>query len=271
VSAAGGPVEGTGREVADLELVEDLTASSRCDEGFLRLRRLRMRTVYADGSKSAPYPVDVVSRREPDAVAVAVYAFRAPPGGGRPEVVAVLRRGVRPPVHLRRHKRLVQPDAAPRSTLVEVVAGILEPDDGGPKGIDRRAAAECLEEAGVEVAPEAVAPLGAESFPTPGVTDEKVHFRAVRADLARVGGAAGDGSAMEEAGSVDVLPLRDAIERCRTGAIPDMKTEVALLRLADHLGYVVGLDAFVEDLPAEWRARWRPAGVARAERGPGRP
>jgi ADP-ribose pyrophosphatase len=192
-------------------------------------------------------------------VAVALCAVEGE--AGRREVLAVLRLGVRPPVHLRRDKRLVQPDPAPRSTLLEVVAGILEPQDTGPTGVERRAAAECLEEAGVEVAPQDVEPLGAPSFPTPGVTDEKVHFRAVRTDPSARREAAGDGSAMEEAGRVVVLPLAEAIERCRTGDIPDMKTEVALLRLADRLGYLPGLDLFREDLPEALRARWRPLGV----------
>jgi ADP-ribose pyrophosphatase len=247
------------REVADLEVVEDRTSSSGCDEGFLRLRRLKMRTVYSDGTRSEAYPVDVVSRKEPDAVAVAVYAFRG--SAGSREVVAVLRLGIRPPVHLRRHKRMVQPDAEPRSSLHEIVAGILEPEDIGPHGVDRRAAAECLEEAGLDASPADAERLGGPSFPSPGVTDEKVHFRAVRAHLDGLREAPGDGSAMEEAGSVVVLPLREAIERCRTGDIPDMKTEVALLRLAEHVGYVPGLDAFVEDLPTSVRDRWRPLGV----------
>ena len=56
--------------------------------------------------------------------------------------------------------------------------------------------------------------------------------------------------------------LRDAIEMCRDGRIPDMKTEVALLRLADHLGYVHQLDAFADDLPADLRARFRPRGLS---------
>ena len=43
--------------------------------------------------------------------------------------------------------------------------------------------------------------------------------------------------------------LGEAIAMCRDGRVPDMKTEVALLRLADHLGYVPALDAFIKDLP----------------------
>jgi hypothetical protein len=57
------------------------------------------------------------------------------------------------------------------------------------------------------------------------------------------------------------MRLRDAIAACRTGEVPDMKTEIALLRLADAVGYVPALDAFVDDLPPDLRARWAPVGV----------
>ena len=42
-----------------------------------------------------------------------------------------------------------------------------------------------------------------------------------------------------------------------------MKTEIALLRLADHLGYVPQLGCFADELPPELRARYRTLGVAR--------
>jgi hypothetical protein len=67
---------------------------------------------------------------------------------------------------------------------------------------------------------------------------------------------------MEEGGGVRVLPLREAIAACRAGDVPDMKTEVALLRLADAIGYVPALDRFVEDLPGDLRARWAAPGLS---------
>ena len=45
----------------------------------------------------------------------------------------------------------------------------------------------------------------------------------------------GDGSPMEEGTRAVVLDLEDAIAACRAGDIPDMKTELALLRLRDKL------------------------------------
>ena len=71
----------------------------------------------------------------------------------------------------------------------------------------------------------------------------------------------GDGSVMEEATRPVVFDLDDAITQCRRGEIPDMKTELALLRLADQLGYVAQLGMFVDELPPELQDRYRRLGV----------
>jgi ADP-ribose pyrophosphatase len=255
-----------GDDVLDVEVVEDRTRGSRADEGFLTVRRLVVRTKFRDGTASEPYPCDVLSRVRTDAVALLLYEVTgAAPRGGRKArrgLRVLLKTGVRPPVFLRRHLKLTQPDTRPYGRLVEMVAGMLEPEDTGRHGVARRAAAEALEEAGVEVAVKDVVPLGAESFPSPGVTDEKVHFRAAAADLGARRAPQGDGSAMEHGTQVLVLPVEDAIAACRRGDVPDMKTELALLRLCDLVGYVPSLCAFVDDLPASVRARFRPLGLA---------
>lgn len=247
-------------DLLDVEVVEDRTAGSRADEGFLRVRRLVVQSVFRDGTRSAPYPCDILSRARTDAVALLLWDERRD-GRGRRTLRVLLKTGVRPPVFLRRHLRLTQPDARPWGRLVEMVAGMLEPEDGGPDGVERRAAAEAVEEAGVPVAPADVGPLGAESFPSPGVTDEKVHFRAARADLDARAAPEGDGSAMEHGTTVVVLPVAEAIAACRRGDVPDMKTEVALLRLCDAVGYVPSLDAFVDELPPAVAARFRRLGL----------
>ena len=73
---------------------------------------------------------------------------------------------------------------------------------------------------------------------------------------------------MEECAQLVVLELGEAITACRSGAIPDMKTEIGLLRLADHLGYLPQLSCFVDELPAELAARhtplYRPGDYAQA-------
>jgi ADP-ribose pyrophosphatase len=258
VGPAGGGVPA--KAVADVVVVEDRTKGSRSDEGFLRVRRLVLRTVWADGTTSKPYPCDVVSRSRTDAVAIVLYDVRIEGARRRPWVA--LKTGLRAPIFLRRHARLVQPDTRRYAVLAEIVAGMIEETDGGPRGVDDRAVHEAREEAGTTLAVEDVEPLGAESFPSPGVTDEKVHFRAARAPLDRRLAPKGDGSEMEAGGGVVVLPLDDALAACRSGEIPDMKTELALQRLADRLGWIPSLAAFASELPPPWPARWSPPGLS---------
>ena len=239
------------REIERIEIVEDRTADSRCDEGFLRMRRLVLRNRYADGTMSRTYDYDIVSRRHVDAVAIVIYEQ-----GGADRVRVALRESLRPPVWLRNEKALPHGEREHR-LLAEIVAGVLEEEDARGGGVESRAAAECAEEAGYALDPADVAPLGAGAFPTPGVTDEYVLFRAARTELVRRGHAHGDGSVTEEAGQVVLLPLREAIRRCRSGGIADMKTEIGLLRLCDLLGYVPALDRFLDELPEDLQAQAR--------------
>ncbi len=220
-----------------MEVVEDRTSASRCDQGFLKLRRLTVRTRYDDGSASRDYPCDIVSRPDPDAVAAVLY--RRGPGS---RVTVVLKEGPRAPIYLRREKPLVHPETRETPMLVELAAGILEPADAGPGGLLRRAAHEVAEETGYRVDPALFNALGDGTFASPGTSDEKVYF--CEAELADAGGVragpSGDGSVMEEGTRVVELDLAEAIRMCRDGRIPDMKTEVALLRLADRLRYFEG-------------------------------
>lgn len=218
------------KELLDIQIVEDRTAGSAADEGFLRVRRLLVRNRYADGTQSEPYSCDIMSRRQPDAVAVIPYEIDAE---GR--VMVALRSGVRPCVYLRAPQPGRPEEAADLRLLLEMPAGLLEAGDHGTAGIDHRAALECTEETGVAADPEHVEELGAALFPSPGVTDEKVFFRAVPVRLDAAGTRTTDGSVMEEAGELVRLPLEEAIRWCRDGRLPDMKTEIALVRLRDRL------------------------------------
>jgi ADP-ribose pyrophosphatase len=242
-------------DVTDVEVVEDRTDRSTCLGGFLKLRRLMLRNVYADGTRSAPYACDVMSRTQVDAVAVVLYE-RGPSG---PRVL--LKEGLRPPVYLRKAKAIEHREDRPVLKVLEIAAGVLEAKDAGPGGIERRAADEAHEECGVAVDPASVVDLGGPTFPSPGVTDERVHLRAVPVDVASAGHAHGDGSPMEHGTRAVVLDLADAVAMCRRGEIPDMKTEIALLRLADAIGYVPQLRCFRDDLPPELAARWRACGL----------
>ncbi len=202
------------------------------DGGFLGIRRLRLRNVRADGSRSAPYLCDFAVRPMGlDAVVVAVW-HRAPGG-----VRVLLRQGLRPPLTFGRPAdRLIVPDPRGYLFLTELVAGVLETGDEGEDGLRRRAAAEVREEAGFVVDPAAVIRLGGGVFPSPGSTAEKFFLTAVEVDPATQQALEGDGSPMEEGATTRWLGLDEAIAACARGEIEDAKTELGLRRLRDVLG-----------------------------------
>ena len=254
-----GEIEGGAVLVERVEILEDRTAASRCDEGFLRLRRLTLRNTFSDGRVSPPYACDVVSRRFVDAVAVVLF-HRADDG----RVFVHYREGTRPPLWLRRNKQaeLTYKDARAYDLIGEIVAGVLEEGDQGSAGVRRRGAIEAEEEAGYAVDPDQVVLLGAEGFfPSPGVTDEKVYLAAVEVDPGERGEAMGDGSVMEEGTRMVTCELAEAIARCRRGSLPDAKSEIGFLRLADHLGYIPQLGLLKDALPPELAARYRSLGL----------
>lgn len=202
--------------------------------GFLAIRRLRMRNRRGDGSLSQPYVCDAIARPYgQDAVVVAIFA-RGPRG-----VAVLVRDGLRPALLFGRDPaRAPLSEPAPGMFLTELVAGILEPGDAGADGLRRRAAYEVHEEAGFVVEPAAIAVLGAGAYPSPGSMIEKFYFTAVEVDPAAQQPLAGDGSPMEEGAHTRWLPLDDAIAACVRGELADLKTELGLRRLRDHLSGV---------------------------------
>ncbi len=245
-------------DLTAIEIVGDRTATSRCDEGYIKVARLDVRNVYSDGSTSKTYSCDVMSRPQSDAVVAVLYAL-----DGEGGIEVVLREAPRVPIYLRRDKEFVHPDPREYLSLHEVVAGVVEASDpAGIEGLRVRAHAEALEEAGVTIDPGDFQPLGDESFARPGVTDEKIYFVAGHVPSGQEAATPeGDGSTMEEWCVLHRFELGRAIEACRTGEIPDMKTEVALLRLADYLGWIPQLRCFRADLPPELAARYSSLGL----------
>ncbi|HZX93432.1 MAG TPA: NUDIX domain-containing protein [Myxococcales bacterium] len=206
-------------EVQGFEVLSDQRVG---EGGHLRLRRMRMRLLLSDGSRTAEGGWDYVERPMGlDAVVVAL--FRRRPGA----VEVLLRHGVRVPVQFGR------PEKPAAVLFPELVAGIVEPGDD----LRRRAADEAMEEAGLLVAPAAVELLGPPLFPTPGMCAEVFHF--VCGEVAHGAKAhvpQGDGSPFEEGARLEWVPLEEALSRCATGEIRDMKTELGLRRLQERFG-----------------------------------
>jgi len=199
--------------------------------GFLEVRRIRLQNKRPDGSLSREYISDSIARTAQDAVVVAVYATT--PRG----IEVLVREGLRPALVFGRDAgRAPLPEAPPSPFLTELVAGVIEPTDRGEAGLRARAAAEVLEEGGFVVAPEAIALLGGNGlYPSPGCMVEKFYFACVEVDPTTQQALAGDGSPMEEGARTRWLPLDDAIAACVRGDITDLKTELGLRRLRDHL------------------------------------
>ena len=204
--------------------------------GFLEIRRLRMRNRRADGSTSRPYVCDSIARPYgQDAVIVCVYT-RSLRTEGTPMVDVLVRDGLRPPLSLARDPAIAPLPEPPSGMFVtELVAGIIEPHDRGEAGLRTRAAAEVLEEAGFVVDPATIVILGAGSLPSPGALIEKFYFCAVEVDPHAQQPLAGDGSPMEEGARTRWIELDEAITACLRGDLCDLKTELGLRRLREHL------------------------------------
>lgn len=210
--------------VTDLEVVEDFTSTGRCDEGFLHVRRLRVRNARSDGSRSVVYRVDVIDRPRLDAVAVLVWR-RAETG-----LEFLTRQNLRPAAHFRKDKVPGVPDGRSHLYCEEIVAGLLEPTDEGDAGVLHRAAEEVFEEAGYRVDPQRVVRLGQPFFVAPGILSEKIFLTAVEVSGLEPSPPEGDGSPLEEGGAItwhSAAALQRALD---DGTIQDAKTEMGFHR-----------------------------------------
>lgn len=217
-------MDDAGAPVTDIEILEDLSSTSRCDEGFLRIRRLLVQNRRADGSASKHYRIDVVDRPCLDAIAVLVY--RQVDRG----IEVLTRQNLRPAAYLRKGKEAAVPDDRIYLHVEEIIAGVLESTDRGEEGLRRRAAIEVNEEAGIEVSTNEIEFLGGAFFPAPGVISEKIFLASVDATGKPQKRAAGDGSPLEEGSMVGWRPIEEVLTACRSGLVPDAKTEIAITR-----------------------------------------
>ena len=228
------------RIITDIRVLEDLSRSMPCDEGFIRLKRLMLQNRYDNGEESRPYRCDMVLRLGMDAVAVTPFSVDE---AGMVWVYLV--RCLRPVVYLRPEN----PEESPY--LLEVVAGIIEPEDPlGFPGVAMRAALETAEEAGFSVDPSRIIPLGPPLYATPGANTEKLHYVAVRVDPASGVCPTGDGSVYEQDSAVVRMSLEDALALLETGGVKDAKTEIALTRLRRFLNSDEGRATAGMEVPA---------------------
>lgn len=207
-----------------VEVVRDRTAESRCEEGFLRLRRLELRNRYEDGTESPTYRYDIVERTALDAVAIVLEAH----DGSASRIC--LRSSLRPPLAFRPEYDLPIPDAGP-PVLWEVPAGLIEEDERGLEGLRACAARETIEEVGLEVPPDAFTLLGGAACLSPGVLAEKIYFLHAVVDPAKRSVPVEDGSPVEAHAVVRFVSLEEAEAAIADGRIADLKTEVAIRRL----------------------------------------
>lgn len=204
------------RTFAGYEVVSD----ERIGEGgFLRVRRLRLRVRRSDGTLSREGLYDFVERPMGNDAIVLMLWHRA--AGG---VQVLLRHAPRVPLYFR--------DAAVGRAHTEVVAGIIERGEDDWVAMQKRAAAEAHEEAGLTIDAARVERLGPATFPTAGMFAEVFHMVAAEvADPRAAVTPPTDGSPFEEGASLEWVALDEALRRCDDGRIVDMKSELALRRL----------------------------------------
>ncbi len=212
----------------DLEIIEDLAAQTPSDKGYLKVRRYKLRTRYADGTLSEPYRYDAVDRAALDAVVVVMWA----PREGHPtDPLVCMRKQLRPPLVLRRGRELVLPDVSTDLDLWELPAGLIEADERGEEGVLECARRETEEETGFELPRSDFARLGAPVYLSPGMCAEKLHLVSVRVpDPTRAVEAKGDG-VLEVGSTIEWWPLSECLARAARGVVEDAKTELALWRL----------------------------------------
>ena len=212
------------RRVTGVRIVERLPGSG---PGFLTLERFRAKNLYRDGGVSAFYRFEVLHRRGVDAVAI--LPFYSQPRGRRLMVVCKI--GFRPGLHRRSRLALPVRDRRRYTSVIEAVAGSLEPGDRGTSGITARAREELMEETGLRALPRPILGLGAGFFPSHGQSTEKVHLRAFEIDPAHALEPQGDGSVNEaDAGTIAIEATR-LLFMCRAGLIEDPKLEIGVSRL----------------------------------------
>ena len=212
------------RRVAGIRILSRLDGAG---PGFLRLERFQAKNLYRRGGASRPYRFEVLHRRGVDAVAIVpFYSDRR-----TRRLMVICKIGFRPGLYLRHRLLLPARERRRYTSVIEAVAGSLEPGDRGEGGITARARAELIEETGLRPLAGRGRDLGVGFFPSHGQSTEKVHLRAFRVDPRKAVDPAGDGSVNEADAGTIAIEARRIIEMCRAGLIEDPKLEIGVTRL----------------------------------------
>jgi ADP-ribose pyrophosphatase len=217
-----------------LDVVGDTTATSKCDEGYLRVKRLSLVARY-DGvpAPSEPFRYDTLERWCQDAVAVVPHFVR---DGVRH---VILRSSIRPPLALRSDPIITPPVPLPagakQGVLWEIPAGLVEKDERTPAGLVDCVVRETAEEIGIAIEAKDVHPLGGVLFPSAGIIGELIYVYECEVDPSSRAEPRGDGSPLERQAAILELPLSRALEWCDEGRLPDVKTELGVRRLVAML------------------------------------
>lgn len=221
-----GPLSGPGS--VEIEVLDDQRVAP--NGAFLWIRKLELVNHYPDGVRSAPYAYFMVERARIDAVCVVL--FRRVQG----DVQIMLRSQLRPPLWFRNEYEVPLLADGTGAVQWEVPAGLIEQGEQGEAGICLRAQAETREEVGLDIESSRFFTLGHPASLSPGLIAEKLHFVCAEVhDSDPRQTALGDGHAVEERSVSRFVPLHDALGALASGLIHDLKTEVALSRLRDHL------------------------------------
>jgi ADP-ribose pyrophosphatase len=202
----------------DIVVKNDRSAEAKATGGYFDVHRLDLAVRYSDGTHSPLFTYDVGAREAIDGVIILACFVK---NGVRH---VFLRSSLRPPCAL----RPVPPGHG--GGLWELPAGLIDPGEDPIDAVRR----ELMEELGFSATAAQIHPLGEWVFSAPAIIGERQLFYVVDVDPAKRMRPTEDGSVLEQHAAILSLPVEDAVEHCRRGAIRDSKTEMGLRRLAER-------------------------------------